>query len=228
MQRLPQHRVPPTSAPFRSDGPSVLSPRLARDGRSARRLSARSMPWVSVRWFEERVILRPPQGRVLDTHQAPHRRSRADLRQAGTVVLPARSRERACCALRMPMPWSWSTKLSVVLSAALFGLLGPVSAAERQTVCTITVNSADEKEAFRRHLPESKYKFVELVERGRPDWLASACRAQVSLRRARRLRPLRRRQRVLFGSPGGERIPAGRPNWSASRAAAPARRCSPA
>jgi hypothetical protein len=55
-----------------------------------------------------------------------------------------------------------------------------VAAIERQTVCTVTVNSPDEKEAFRRHLPESKYRFVELVERGRPDWLASACRAAVS------------------------------------------------
>jgi hypothetical protein len=45
----------------------------------------------------------------------------------------------------------------------------------RKTVCTITVNSADEKEAFRRSLPADKYRFVELVERGRPDWLASAC-----------------------------------------------------
>jgi hypothetical protein len=48
-----------------------------------------------------------------------------------------------------------------------------------RTVCTITVNSADEKEAFRRHLPESQNRFVELVERGRPDWLSSACRAGV-------------------------------------------------
>ncbi|MEO8676400.1 MAG: hypothetical protein ABI569_12530 [Casimicrobiaceae bacterium] len=51
--------------------------------------------------------------------------------------------------------------------------------AEKTTVCTITVNSADEKEAFRRHLPADKFQFVELVERGRPDWLASACRAGV-------------------------------------------------
>ncbi len=51
--------------------------------------------------------------------------------------------------------------------------------AEETTVCTITVNSADEKDAFRRHLPADKYRFVELVERGRPDWLASACRAGV-------------------------------------------------
>jgi hypothetical protein len=48
-----------------------------------------------------------------------------------------------------------------------------------QTVCTITVNSADEKEAFRRHLPPGRYRFVELVERGRADWLESARRTGV-------------------------------------------------
>ena len=54
----------------------------------------------------------------------------------------------------------------------------PVAGYEK-TVCTITVNSADEKDAFRRYLPADKYRFVELVERNRPDWLASACRAGV-------------------------------------------------
>jgi hypothetical protein len=54
------------------------------------------------------------------------------------------------------------------------------ASAEQQTVCTITVNSPDEKESFRRFLPGSKYKFVELVERGRQDWLASACQQKVS------------------------------------------------
>jgi hypothetical protein len=48
-----------------------------------------------------------------------------------------------------------------------------------RTVCTITVNSPDEKETFRRHLPAATYTFVELVERGRPDWLASACQSGV-------------------------------------------------
>ena len=52
--------------------------------------------------------------------------------------------------------------------------------AETQTVCTITVNSADEQEAFRRYLPAARYRFVELVERHRPDWLASACRAAIA------------------------------------------------
>src|SRR3954471_6901991 len=52
--------------------------------------------------------------------------------------------------------------------------------AAKQTVCTITINSADEQKAFRRFLPADKYDFVELVEKGRPDWLASACQAKVS------------------------------------------------
>jgi len=50
----------------------------------------------------------------------------------------------------------------------------------RQTVCTITVNSSDEKEAFRRHLPADRFQFVELVERGRPDWLESARRKGIA------------------------------------------------
>ena len=75
-----------------------------------------------------------------------------------------------------------SPTLLLVLFAATLSPSVPVAAAETQTqtVCTITVNSADEKEMFRRYLPASKTKFVELVERGRPDWLASACRARVS------------------------------------------------
>jgi hypothetical protein len=48
-----------------------------------------------------------------------------------------------------------------------------------KTVCTITVNSPNEKEVFQRYLPRDQYRFVELVERGRPDWLASACRQDI-------------------------------------------------
>jgi hypothetical protein len=67
-----------------------------------------------------------------------------------------------------------------LLLAVLVAVAGPSQAGgEQKTVCTITVNSADEKEAFRRFLPPDKYRFVELVERGRPDWLASACRAGI-------------------------------------------------
>ena len=74
----------------------------------------------------------------------------------------------------------WPPTLHLLLFAATVSLSTALVAAPKQTVCTITVNSADEKETFRRHLPESKYQFVELIERGRPDWLASACRAAVS------------------------------------------------
>ena len=71
-------------------------------------------------------------------------------------------------------------QILLVSIAAALPLAKASAAAEKQTVCTITVNSADEKEAFRRYLPASKYEFVELVERDRPDWLASACRAGVT------------------------------------------------
>ncbi len=49
-----------------------------------------------------------------------------------------------------------------------------------KTVCTVTINSSDEKDAFQRHLPRGDYRFVELVERGQPDWLAAACRRGVT------------------------------------------------
>ncbi len=65
----------------------------------------------------------------------------------------------------------------LALAAALFCALGAHAA--KSTVCTITVNSADEADAFRQNLPADKFEFVELVERGRPDWLASACRRKI-------------------------------------------------
>src|ERR1700682_768148 len=51
--------------------------------------------------------------------------------------------------------------------------------AERKTVCTITVNSADEKETLAQRLPKGEYQFVELVEKGRTDWLQSSCQKGV-------------------------------------------------
>lgn len=74
--------------------------------------------------------------------------------------------------------------LPLARSLALFGAclaaaLAPTAHAAPKTVCTITVNSPDERESFRRHLPPGDYRFVELVERGRPDWLASACQQRV-------------------------------------------------
>ena len=73
---------------------------------------------------------------------------------------------------------SFLRKVSLTaLLAAGFPLSGV--AAETRTVCTITVNSADEREAFREFLPAERYRFVELAEPGRPDWLGAACRKQV-------------------------------------------------
>jgi hypothetical protein len=71
-----------------------------------------------------------------------------------------------------------AAKLLVVCALAACASLQDAHA-DKQTVCTITVNSADEKESFRRHLSADKYQFVELVERDRPDWLESACRTGI-------------------------------------------------
>jgi hypothetical protein len=71
------------------------------------------------------------------------------------------------------MPTSTKFLLLTILLATLWS---HDADADKKTVCSITVNSADEKEAFRRSLDPDKYQFVELVERGRPDWLESACR----------------------------------------------------
>ena len=73
-------------------------------------------------------------------------------------------------------------RIALLFSAVFLAVIinVPVARAERKTVCTVTVNSADEKEALRRHLPPDRYDFVELVEHGRADWLESACRVGVS------------------------------------------------
>src|SRR6266705_6024677 len=70
------------------------------------------------------------------------------------------------------------TKL-VLLAMMVVAAWAHDARAEKKTVCTITVNSPDEKESFRRQLPQDDYRLVELVEHGRPDWLASACRKGV-------------------------------------------------
>jgi hypothetical protein len=49
-----------------------------------------------------------------------------------------------------------------------------------KTVCTVTINSPDERDTFQRHLPPDEYRFVELVLRGQPDWLAQACQRRVT------------------------------------------------
>src|SRR3954463_7084195 len=60
-------------------------------------------------------------------------------------------------------------------------LLAPAQAGARspKPICTVTVNSPDEKETLAARLPKGRYNFVELVEKGREDWLHSACRKHV-------------------------------------------------
>ena len=55
--------------------------------------------------------------------------------------------------------------------AWLAGLAPLVAHAAPKTVCTITVNSDDEREVLRRNLPPGEYDFVELVDRGSLDAL---------------------------------------------------------
>ena len=66
-----------------------------------------------------------------------------------------------------------------VLFLSFFVLAPGLAPAERKTVCTITVNSNDEKEAMRKRLPPGQYDFVELLEKGRERWLHSACERRV-------------------------------------------------
>ena len=75
---------------------------------------------------------------------------------------------------------SASCKLFILIASLLAAAWVHGASAEPKTVCTVTVNSQDEKEAFRRSLPVDQYRFVELVERGRPDWLVSACEQRVT------------------------------------------------
>lgn len=79
--------------------------------------------------------------------------------------------------LSAPRPGS---RVIVVLWLAAAALMFPSHGQTKQTVCTITVNSAEEKDAFRRHLPGSRYEFVELLERGHLDWLAASCQREVA------------------------------------------------
>ncbi len=71
-------------------------------------------------------------------------------------------------------------RVSVALLAMLAATWSFDASAQPKTVCTVTINSSDEKDAFQRHLPRGEYRFVELVQRGQPDWLASARRRGVS------------------------------------------------
>jgi hypothetical protein len=44
-----------------------------------------------------------------------------------------------------------------------------------RTICSITINSPDERDALMRRLDPTAFRFVEWVDLSRADWLASAC-----------------------------------------------------
>jgi len=67
-----------------------------------------------------------------------------------------------------------------LLSVLLAGGSICIARAEPRTVCTITVNSSDEKDAMRRHLPADQYRFVELMQKGDGDWMRSACKRAIA------------------------------------------------
>lgn len=77
-----------------------------------------------------------------------------------------------------------SMLLRLVIVAAAFLVAPPAAhgtgAGEPLTVCTITVNSDDEWRAMRDRLPSSRYRFVELVDAGRDDWLKSSCERAIA------------------------------------------------
>lgn len=68
---------------------------------------------------------------------------------------------------------SLSLGLAALAAWPLAGLAAP------RTVCTITINSPDERDVMMRQLPAGEYRFVELVKHGQPDWFAQACRSEL-------------------------------------------------
>src|SRR5258708_11155603 len=70
---------------------------------------------------------------------------------------------------------SLASRIALVLAPLALLAASPPLVAAPKTVCTITVNSSDEKDAFRRRLPPGEYRFVELLEPGPRAWLRSAC-----------------------------------------------------
>ncbi len=81
------------------------------------------------------------------------------------------------CMSRRPATHRALARLGVLLGV-LAGAAG--AAAAPKTVCTVTINSSDERDVLRRHLPAGEYRFVELVQPGKPDWLVAACQRGVT------------------------------------------------
>ena len=93
---------------------------------------------------------------------------------SGADLVPRRMRRRRL------------VRFAVFAAIAILGLAVGASAAERQTVCSITINSDDEIRTLRRFLPDSEFRFVELTEHaraaareGEPSWFGRACSSGV-------------------------------------------------
>ncbi len=71
------------------------------------------------------------------------------------------------------------SKIVLALALSLAAFTGLARAEEPKTVCSITVNSSDERDAFRKHLPPGKYRFVELLDRRHDEWMGPACERHV-------------------------------------------------
>lgn len=80
---------------------------------------------------------------------------------------------------RVALPRGLLRTTAVVL-ACWAGAWSSSAQAAPKTVCTVTINSADEKESMQRHLPPGDYRIVELVQKGRPDWFARACKSGIT------------------------------------------------
>jgi hypothetical protein len=78
------------------------------------------------------------------------------------------------------LPHFIASAVSATVLACLAAAWPLAARAQPKTVCTITINSSDEKQTFERHLPPDQYRFVELVQRGQTDWLAAACQRKVT------------------------------------------------
>ncbi|RYZ77803.1 MAG: hypothetical protein EOP05_00475 [Proteobacteria bacterium] len=76
----------------------------------------------------------------------------------------------------------------------LIGILGSIASSAAKTdpksglrkVCTVTINSSQEKKAFQTHLPSKDFEFIELTEIGKTastslndDWFQKACKADI-------------------------------------------------
>jgi hypothetical protein len=70
-------------------------------------------------------------------------------------------------------------RTAVVLAATVAAAAPLALAAEPKTVCTVTINSADERDAYQRNLPAGDYRFVELVKPKQSDWFQQACQSKL-------------------------------------------------